>query len=521
MAAVPPLRSSTPSSSTTTAAMAMAMPLPPPRPGPAPAPPAPAPAPAPAAASDDADASAPSTEAPPQTQQFLAANWQPATGAGAPGTAAPTPVARTPQTLRKQEFVHALVRTAAEIIGALTPKPAVEPTVPLHDFIAEILRRSKSSFSTLQLALFYLFKYRAARRRIAQRAAALAAARAAAVAALAANGGSAGLPSPPELAMAAAAGGSGGASSSASVLASAALASKRAGSMAPPSSTSRHPIHAMAAAAAALALPPSGGLGGAGYLSHSLVAQSNVRDTLPSHVRAKPAHETLSPENQLEPSPSRAAALIRAAAAARASASPASNGATPPAMPMPLPPPPVTAPPPLPRAYSDIADMPRAGGSLVAAIAGGLPLHAVPVSAPVTVPLPVAVPPLPPRAVQMPMDVDPVPPAAAASPRSASKRGRPAATPTDVTARSPAAIAALQQMPPPAKRARSTPPARAPSLSIAFLTHAADTPTPTMPLGGAPSPAHGWVPDATAAPGMPMPGHLRRNGADDGASAPR
>ncbi|ORZ37931.1 hypothetical protein BCR44DRAFT_1375406, partial [Catenaria anguillulae PL171] len=45
---------------------------------------------------------------------------------------------------------------AAEIIDALYPTP---PTVviPLPTFIAEILRRSKSSFSTLQLALFYLF----------------------------------------------------------------------------------------------------------------------------------------------------------------------------------------------------------------------------------------------------------------------------------------------------------------------------------------------------------------------------
>jgi hypothetical protein len=43
-----------------------------------------------------------------------------------------------------------------------TPAAAI---IPLHTFIAEILRRSKSSFSTLQLALFYLFKFRAAHQR--------------------------------------------------------------------------------------------------------------------------------------------------------------------------------------------------------------------------------------------------------------------------------------------------------------------------------------------------------------------
>ncbi|KAI9219988.1 hypothetical protein BC828DRAFT_367712, partial [Blastocladiella britannica] len=92
---------------------------------------------------------------PAQTTRFLDANCD----AGIlPNGLQPAqvPVAKTPATLRRSDFVNALVATAAEIIDALYPTP---PTahIPLPTFISEILRRSKSSFSTLQLALFFLF----------------------------------------------------------------------------------------------------------------------------------------------------------------------------------------------------------------------------------------------------------------------------------------------------------------------------------------------------------------------------
>ncbi|KAI9188179.1 PHO85 cyclin-5 [Blastocladiella emersonii ATCC 22665] len=150
----------------------------------------------------------PASVPPAQTTRFMAANWQSAHTAAlhlderSAAAAAANPVQRTPQTLRRHDFVQALVATAAEIIDGLYPTPPTA-VIPLSTFIAEILRRSKSSFSTLQLALFYLFKFRAAHLRRIQ--AAEAAAAAAAIIAARGGAGSATdlppvLPSPPSLA---------------------------------------------------------------------------------------------------------------------------------------------------------------------------------------------------------------------------------------------------------------------------------------------------------------------------------
>ncbi|KAI9164462.1 PHO85 cyclin-5 [Blastocladiella emersonii ATCC 22665] len=73
---------------------------------------------------------------------------------------AAAPLAVAEQTLQRHDFVRALVVTAADVIDTVLPAPPTA-AIPLAGFIAELLRRSRASFSTLQLALFYLFRFRA------------------------------------------------------------------------------------------------------------------------------------------------------------------------------------------------------------------------------------------------------------------------------------------------------------------------------------------------------------------------
>jgi len=69
---------------------------------------------------------------------------------------------------RKVNFVDNLVDTAAQIVEAIWPASTIckgtEPSfgriLPLRTFIQETLRRSRSSYSTLQVALYYLFVIR-------------------------------------------------------------------------------------------------------------------------------------------------------------------------------------------------------------------------------------------------------------------------------------------------------------------------------------------------------------------------
>ncbi|KAI9201994.1 uncharacterized protein BJ171DRAFT_584640 [Polychytrium aggregatum] len=66
---------------------------------------------------------------------------------------------------RKAEFVESLVDTAAAIIESIWPNHSFSPKaklLPLRKFIQEILRRSRTSFTTLQLALLYIVRIRAA-----------------------------------------------------------------------------------------------------------------------------------------------------------------------------------------------------------------------------------------------------------------------------------------------------------------------------------------------------------------------
>ncbi|OAQ29594.1 hypothetical protein K457DRAFT_57590, partial [Linnemannia elongata AG-77] len=58
------------------------------------------------------------------------------------------------------------IDTAALIIESIWPSPvgvtcsAKTPVIPLHIFVKETLRRSRTTLSTLQLALYYIYKIR-------------------------------------------------------------------------------------------------------------------------------------------------------------------------------------------------------------------------------------------------------------------------------------------------------------------------------------------------------------------------
>lgn len=78
----------------------------------------------------------------------------------------PPPLVR--QADRKVNFVDNLVDTAAQIVEAIWPvsmtqkscEPSLGRVLPLRTFIQETLRRSRTSYSTLQVALYYLFVIR-------------------------------------------------------------------------------------------------------------------------------------------------------------------------------------------------------------------------------------------------------------------------------------------------------------------------------------------------------------------------
>ncbi|KAH8808319.1 hypothetical protein F5884DRAFT_752860 [Xylogone sp. PMI_703] len=78
----------------------------------------------------------------------------------AAGFKCPPPLAR--QRDRKLQFVSSLIDTAAQIVEAIWPLSSVVcpsdkgHVLPLKIFIREMLRRSKTSYSTLQVALYYL-----------------------------------------------------------------------------------------------------------------------------------------------------------------------------------------------------------------------------------------------------------------------------------------------------------------------------------------------------------------------------
>ncbi|KAF8935587.1 hypothetical protein BGZ47_009880 [Haplosporangium gracile] len=69
-------------------------------------------------------------------------------------------------TASKISIVENLVDTAALIIESIWPSPvgvtcaAKTPVIPLHIFVKETLRRSRTTLSTLQLALYYIYKIR-------------------------------------------------------------------------------------------------------------------------------------------------------------------------------------------------------------------------------------------------------------------------------------------------------------------------------------------------------------------------
>ncbi|KAG0264943.1 hypothetical protein BGZ95_003462 [Linnemannia exigua] len=69
-------------------------------------------------------------------------------------------------TANKISIVENLVDTAALIIESIWPSPvgatcsSKTPVIPLHIFVKETLRRSRTTLSTLQLALYYIYKIR-------------------------------------------------------------------------------------------------------------------------------------------------------------------------------------------------------------------------------------------------------------------------------------------------------------------------------------------------------------------------
>ncbi|RGP61420.1 g1 s-specific cyclin pas1 [Fusarium longipes] len=76
---------------------------------------------------------------------------------------APCPPALVRQSERKVNFVDSLVDSSTQIVEAIWPLSSVacrnvsdNPVLPLRNFIQETLRRSRTSYSTLQVALYYL-----------------------------------------------------------------------------------------------------------------------------------------------------------------------------------------------------------------------------------------------------------------------------------------------------------------------------------------------------------------------------
>ncbi|KAF9369477.1 hypothetical protein CPB97_003567 [Podila verticillata] len=88
-------------------------------------------------------------------------SWQPSSG-----NSTPTPLILDSLAASKVNMVENLVDTAALIIESIWPSPVggqyspKAPVIPLHIFVKETLRRSRTTLSTLQLALYYIYKVR-------------------------------------------------------------------------------------------------------------------------------------------------------------------------------------------------------------------------------------------------------------------------------------------------------------------------------------------------------------------------
>ncbi|KAF9310633.1 hypothetical protein BG003_008329 [Podila horticola] len=82
------------------------------------------------------------------------------------GNSTPTPLILDSLAASKVNMVENLVDTAALIIESIWPSPVggqyspKAPVIPLHIFVKETLRRSRTTLSTLQLALYYIYKVR-------------------------------------------------------------------------------------------------------------------------------------------------------------------------------------------------------------------------------------------------------------------------------------------------------------------------------------------------------------------------
>ncbi|KAF9127260.1 hypothetical protein BGW39_005982, partial [Mortierella sp. 14UC] len=81
---------------------------------------------------------------------------------------APVPLILDSLSANKVNMVENLVDTAALIIESIWPSPSLSaqfslktPVIPLHIFVKETLRRSRTTLSTLQLALYYIYRVRA------------------------------------------------------------------------------------------------------------------------------------------------------------------------------------------------------------------------------------------------------------------------------------------------------------------------------------------------------------------------
>ncbi|KAF9953651.1 hypothetical protein BGZ72_005257 [Mortierella alpina] len=84
------------------------------------------------------------------------------------GSVLPAPPVLNPTVADKAIMVAHLIGKAAQIIESVWPSPhqsiqysSKAPVMPLHVFVKETLRRSRTTLSTLQLALFYIYKVKA------------------------------------------------------------------------------------------------------------------------------------------------------------------------------------------------------------------------------------------------------------------------------------------------------------------------------------------------------------------------
>ncbi|ORX89206.1 hypothetical protein K493DRAFT_305956 [Basidiobolus meristosporus CBS 931.73] len=109
----------------------------------------------------------PQTKPIPQTNNFAPSSHETLPKAARqnhkPQSCPPTPSGQLPGSVKcnKADFVESLVDVAAMIIESIWPNHSASTKtkiLPLRVFIRETLQRSRTSFSTLQTALFYLFR---------------------------------------------------------------------------------------------------------------------------------------------------------------------------------------------------------------------------------------------------------------------------------------------------------------------------------------------------------------------------